>query len=74
MYKIHRDNMFLSLKDKIIIMIEQCGDIHPFNSGPIFKGAEKILLLNCDKNFVFYWLNKRTFPNVKKHLFIESSM
>lgn len=23
-------------------------------------------MVNCDKNFVYYWLNQRTFPNVKK--------
>jgi hypothetical protein len=40
------------------------GMCYSFPNGPIFESTT--LFLNCcDKNFVFYWLNQRTFPNLK---------
>lgn len=42
-----------------------CGDIHPFHPGPQFPSVEKLFVRDCDKNFVYYWLNKSHFPNVK---------
>jgi hypothetical protein len=33
---------------------------------PTFPVVENLFLLDCDKNFVFFWLNCSTFPNVKK--------
>ncbi|XWV25954.1 hypothetical protein QJ857_gp1126 [Tupanvirus soda lake] len=49
------------IKNEIVIL-EGFDDIHPHNEGPIFT-ANKVFLLSCDKNFVYYWLNKSTFPN-----------
>ena len=45
------------------IIIESFGDIHPKLNGPIFTGS-KLFMLGCDKNFVYYHMNKKTFPNV----------
>jgi len=47
------------------VEIRDCGDIHPYRNGPIFKGTETLFMNSCDKNFVYYWLNNQTFPNVK---------
>jgi hypothetical protein len=40
------------------------GDIQPFPNSPVFT-AEKVVMDLCDKNFVYYWFNKETFPNIK---------
>ncbi|MBA3756248.1 MAG: hypothetical protein H0X02_08520 [Nitrosomonas sp.] len=42
-------------------ILSQLGDIHPYHDGPVIQ-AHTVVLDNCDKNFVFYWLNSRTFP------------
>ena len=40
------------------------GVLHPNTKGPIFTGT-KLFLDACDKNFVYSWLNKDTFPNLQ---------
>jgi hypothetical protein len=54
-----------------IIDVQKCGDIHPYSTGPRFPLAKIVFLRSCDKNFVFYWLNKRTFPMVQT-IYLES--
>lgn len=46
-------------------ILSQLGDIHPHNDGPIIK-AHTVVLDQCDKNFVYYWLDERTFPCMKE--------
>ena len=46
------------------MILKNYNDIHPFNDGPKFA-ADTSHFAECDKNFVYYWLNKNTFPNVK---------
>src|SRR5688572_20478255 len=62
-----------SLNNKIVknncIDFYQIGDIHPvysrINKPPIFL-AEKIYLRYCDKNFIYKWMDKSTFPQAKE--------
>jgi hypothetical protein len=58
-----------SFKGKTIINktihITNMGDLHPYVDGVSFPNTVTIFLTHCDKNFVYYWLNKTTFPNVK---------
>lgn len=60
---------FRALKGKRIlnerILIRDCGDIHPFHDGPIFD-AQHVRVEDTDKNWVYYWLNTRRFPNAKR--------
>lgn len=42
-------------------ILSQLGDIQPYKNGPVIK-AQTVVLDNCDKNFVYYRLNGRTFP------------
>lgn len=42
-------------------ILSQLGDIQPYKNGPVIK-APTVVFDNCDKNFVNYWLNGRTFP------------
>ena len=37
----------------------------PFNRLPVFENADTIFILDCDKEFVYQWIDKYTFPNVK---------
>jgi hypothetical protein len=57
-----------SLKGKTItnniVILNRYGDIHPYSDGPKFL-ANKLYVRACDKNFVYYWINRYTFPNVK---------
>lgn len=57
-----------NLQGKIIknknVILTRYGDIHPFPNGPKFE-CENLILNNCNKNFVYYWLDKKTFPKVK---------
>jgi hypothetical protein len=46
------------------IILTRYGDIHPFYDGPVFT-CKNLFLDHCDKNFIYYWLNRRTFPNVQ---------
>ena len=61
---------FVKLSNKVItcpkVIFTQCMDIHPFSKGPIFDHARYVYLDGCNKNFVYYWLNRKTFPNVQK--------
>lgn len=41
------------------------GDIHPFIPRPVFL-ATKVFVDDCDKNFVYYWINKNTFPKLEE--------
>jgi len=56
------------LSGKIIhnknVVLTQYGDVHFYN-GPVFM-CEKLFLIQCDKNFVFHWMDKRTFPNLRE--------
>lgn len=47
-----------------IIDIKKCGDIHA-QVRPCFIGTQTVFLSDCNKNFVFYWLDRITFPNIK---------
>ena len=70
--------MFRSLAGKKVlnknILFSQCGDIHPGKeNGPIlFKNVEKLFVIDCNKNFVYYWIkNKPRYPNLLE-LYIKS--
>lgn len=52
------------------IIIDHYRDIHPFKDGPEFL-AEKAYIINCDGNFVYYWMRKRIFPKLK-HVYLLS--
>lgn len=45
------------------LVIENMGDIHFFSGVEV--NSEEIILSNCDKNFIAYWLTRNTFPNAK---------
>lgn len=53
------------LKGKIIrnetVILSRYGDIHAHANGPRFL-CHTLFLDGCDKNFLAYWLNRRTFP------------
>ena len=72
--RINGSKVWDNLKNKIIhnevIEIKDCYN-DAFIKGPIFKKAETIFMTECDKNFVYYWLDKRTFPNVQR-IFLNS--
>lgn len=70
MLKVTGYKEWVNLKDMDLnkyttVDIKDCGDIHPFRGGPVFENVETVFMRKCDKNFVFYWLNKHTFPKVK---------
>lgn len=46
------------------ILIIGMPDFHPLN-GPIFLNCNKLILHQCDKNFVYYWLRKYYFPKLE---------
>lgn len=52
------------INNKTVILCNY-GDIHLFHDGPIFM-ANKVYINHCDKNFIFYWINKQYFPNIKE--------
>jgi len=60
----HRDSN--DLKGKVInnknVILTRYGDIHPYENSPVFN-CETLFLNHCNKNFLAYWLNKKTFPN-----------
>lgn len=64
-----------SIYNKIVVL-QQMGDIHPFNPTPIVN-CETLIVDGCDKNFVYYWVGnefrgpKKTFPKVKE-IFLNS--
>jgi hypothetical protein len=55
-------NKFITNKN---ILLTNYNDIHPFKHHPLFINAETLFVLECDKNFVYYWINTHAFPNVK---------
>lgn len=65
----HTKNTWNSLNMKLVknktVILQGFGDLHPYKDGPKFL-AEKLFVRRCDKNFVFYWINKQTFPNMKE--------
>jgi len=56
--------------DNDIVVLENFGNIVPFMEGPIFL-AEKVFVINCDKNFVYFWIDETRFPNCKE-LYLNS--
>jgi hypothetical protein len=64
-----------NLTGKIIknstVIIDNYGDVHPFKNGPVFH-CEKMHIVNCNKNFVFYWVTRNTFPKLN-HLYLLSN-
>lgn len=47
-----------------LVVIKHMGDIHPTSQKPKFE-CETLVLDQCDKNFVYYWLDSGVFPNVR---------
>lgn len=43
------------------------GDVYPFNycDPTTFSNVHTIFATDCNKNFVYYWLNRRCFPNLR---------
>jgi hypothetical protein len=65
----HKDWLKLTKRKKPItgftnVMIQNCWDIHPA-SNPVFLDTSLVVLKNCDKNFIYYWARKDTFPKLK---------
>lgn len=56
--------------DDQLIVLDKMGDIHPTQLKPIFN-CTTLVVKNCDKNFVYYWINSNVFPNVK-YIFLLS--
>ena len=56
-------NKQLIVYNKPYVSISGCGDIHP-SLYPIFPNTTTVSINNCNKNFVYYWLDRKTFPNV----------
>jgi hypothetical protein len=46
-----------------VVILRNMGNIHPFRDGPIFERAHTVYVEGCDKNFVYYWCDERTFPS-----------
>ena len=65
---ISRNTHFRKLFGKFVynenVAFRWCGDIKPTKYGPIFSNCKIVFVDNCDKNFVYYWINKRRFPNI----------
>ena len=59
-------------KGKILcknVRLTNFGDIYPFVT--VFPDAENVFIDSCNKNFVYYWADKSTFPNAK-NLYLKS--
>ena len=50
--------------DNKVTVINNMPDLHPYNNGVTIKSSTVVVNM-CNKNFVYYWINKKTFPNVK---------
>lgn len=61
---------------KATVVFDACGDIHPRKSYVVsFPDAKVVFMNRCDKNFVYYWLRPRVFPNVERiYLFSHPCM
>lgn len=72
--KSYKNALWRDLQGKKIhnksVILTKYGDIHPFADGPVFA-CNNLVLDECDKNFLAYWLNKTTFPNAK-NIYIKS--
>ena len=64
-----RDIQWTTLAGKVItnkhVRLSNYHDIHLFRNRPIFSHAETLFVTDCDKNFTYYWVDHRIFPNVK---------
>lgn len=58
------DTLSKSIIKNKIISIKNFANEHPTENGPVFK-SELVFIDKCDKNFIYYWLNKKTFPNAQ---------
>jgi hypothetical protein len=72
---VNGDDEWNQLAHKVIlnktVCIQQCGDNkNLFNKAPVFKGCETLFFMHNDKNFVYYWMDHTTFPNVKNIYFM----
>ncbi|AYV82226.1 MAG: hypothetical protein Homavirus18_6 [Homavirus sp.] len=47
------------------VLLEELVDIHPYQEQPKFM-ANTLFLQHCDKNFVYYHLHKRRFPQCEE--------
>lgn len=50
--------------DHDVVVMRGIPGLLPDRDVPVFPKAHTIRIEKCDKNFVFYWCNERTFPNV----------
>lgn len=70
-----KGNTWIKLQNQIlrqsVIDIVGCGDIHRFEFPPQFPRAETIFMRDCDKNFVYYWLEPYHFPKTTK-IYLDS--
>lgn len=69
MFKITKSQI-LTIPKKIevpLIVFQHCYDVHPLplNESPIFEGAKKAIFLECEHNFLYYWLKPQLFPNLE---------
>ena len=67
-------NSWHNLKGKTIknqnVILSSYNDIQPFTNSPIFL-CDNLIIYKCDVDFVYYWINKRTFPNAKR-IYLDS--
>lgn len=67
----HDDEAWMRFKHTSVVstratlLLENLGDIHPFRDAPMptFPNVRTLVVRNCNKNFVFYWISKGAFPN-----------
>ncbi|AGF84978.1 hypothetical protein QJ854_gp804 [Moumouvirus goulette] len=57
------------IKNETIVLLG-FGDFTPCINSKIFL-AKKLYVSKCDKNFVYYWIHKKKFPNLET-LYIDS--
>lgn len=50
--------------DSDVLIMKGYFDIANFNHKPFFL-AKIVFIINCDKNFVYFWLNRHRFPNLE---------
>ncbi len=46
------------------VVLTGYGDVPPARFGPVFM-CKNLWMYHCDKNFVYYWLDRSTFPNLQ---------
>lgn len=57
--------------DDTHVVLKKCKDLKWCKNGPVFKGATHLYLIDCQVDFVFFWVDAITFPNVK-HVYMAS--